>query len=388
MFCSKCNHQLNENATICDKCGEKQREHHFCLGCGISMPHGATACEFCGAGQKKEEKQEEQTKQSMQETQEEQTKQEEKQEIEQQEEAQEARLCSNCGNQLKEGKSFCADCGQRQGTGLCSNCGSKLKEGKTFCADCGQRQGVEQEIKQEQAKDPYEQYKQLQRVRMRLQARNKLIKTAVIIVVIAVVGLGAVYAYPHVMDVINDITADNGEEPPPDNNTPPVDNNTPSTDDTTTTTTTTRVTTTTPIRTPLGVIQAFLREKGTLSDRGEYSYNVFAEGNTFRSITNRGENGVAITVGLPVSDGVLMFVMDIYEERETVELAISAGGNLAITNINKKTYAISILSNSGVPTEFVYREDNISFILLAFDLIMEEVRLPYTYIDLGFARID
>ena len=44
--------------------------------------------------------------------------------------------CPACGNDVLEGKRFCADCGQPL-VARCRSCGSELVPGKRFCADCG-----------------------------------------------------------------------------------------------------------------------------------------------------------------------------------------------------------------------------------------------------------
>ncbi|HEY1804642.1 MAG TPA: zinc ribbon domain-containing protein [Terracidiphilus sp.] len=43
--------------------------------------------------------------------------------------------CAKCGQPLKEGASFCAQCGAA--VRYCPKCGQQLKEGASFCAQCG-----------------------------------------------------------------------------------------------------------------------------------------------------------------------------------------------------------------------------------------------------------
>ena len=43
--------------------------------------------------------------------------------------------CMNCGQPLKDGSSFCAQCGAA--VRYCPKCGQMLKDGAHFCAECG-----------------------------------------------------------------------------------------------------------------------------------------------------------------------------------------------------------------------------------------------------------
>ena len=43
--------------------------------------------------------------------------------------------CTKCGQPLKEGSSFCAQCGAA--VKYCGKCGQMLKDGAHFCAECG-----------------------------------------------------------------------------------------------------------------------------------------------------------------------------------------------------------------------------------------------------------
>jgi hypothetical protein len=43
--------------------------------------------------------------------------------------------CTNCGQPLKDGSSFCAQCGAP--VKYCPKCGRILKDGANFCAECG-----------------------------------------------------------------------------------------------------------------------------------------------------------------------------------------------------------------------------------------------------------